>query len=144
MIGTKGLALIKEFEGFSATEYLCPAGKRTIGYGHLLADGESYPEGITEERAEELLRDDIAEAEDAVIRLVDVPLSPNQFDALVSFVFNAGCENFRRSTLLRRLNTGDYAAVPDQLMRWVYAGRKLSAGLMRRREAEAELFDTEN
>ena len=144
MIGTKGLALIKRFEGFSATEYLCSAGKRTIGYGHLLADGENYPEGITEERAEELLRDDVAEAEDAVIRLVDVPLSPNQFDALVSFVFNVGSENFRRSTLLRRLNVGDYAAVPDQLMRWVYAGRKLSAGLMRRREAEAELFDTEN
>lgn len=144
MIGTKGLALIKRFEGFSALEYTCVAGKRTIGYGHCLSPDENYPAGVTEEQAEELLRDDVADAEDAVIRLVEVPLTPNQFDALVSFVFNVGSENFRRSTLLRRLNDGDYDGVAKEFGKWIYANEKPVAGLMQRRKAEAELFETEN
>lgn len=144
MIGTKGLALIKKFEGFSALEYLCPAGKRTIGYGHCLSPDENYPAGVTEEQAEELLRDDIADAEDAVIRLVEVPLTPNQFDALASFVFNVGSNNFRLSTLLRVLNKADYEGAAKEFEKWIYADEKVVPGLKRRRKAEAELFKTES
>ena len=133
MISEKCLDLIKKYEGFSPLEYICAAGRRTIGYGHCLEAGEEYPAGISEKFAEELLAKDLKSAEKAVQR-----------EALVSFAFNVGAGNFKRSLLLRLLNEGGYDEVPDQLMRWIYANGSICAGLMRRRKAEAELFASED
>ncbi len=142
MIGQNGLKLIKSFEGFAPLEYTCVAGKRTIGYGHVLKSDERYPAGLTEAEAETLLLDDVAEAEQAVIDLVKAPLSANQFDALTSFVFNIGRRHFAGSTLLRQLNVGDYTGAANEFLRWKYAGNKVVNGLLRRRQAEKKLFET--
>lgn len=134
-----GIDLIKRFEGFSSTVYICPAGYPTIGYGHLVRSGESYTE-ISETAAEELLRKDVESAERAVLRLVNVPLTDGQFDALVSFTFNLGSGAFQRSTLRRKVNRQSHAEVPAQLMRWVWAGGRKLNGLIRRRESEALIY----
>jgi len=134
-----GIDLLKRFEGFSSTVYICPAGYPTIGYGHLVRSGESYTE-ISETEAEELLRKDVESAERAVLRLVNVPLTDGQFDALVSFTFNLGSGAFQRSTLRRKVNRQAHAEVPDQLMRWVWAGGRKLNGLIRRRESEALIY----
>lgn len=131
-----GIDLIKRFEGFSSTVYICPAGYPTIGYGHLVRSGESYTE-ISETEAEELLRKDVESAERAVLRLVNVPLTDGQFDALVSFTFNLGSGAFQRSTLRRKVNRQAHAEVPAQLMRWVWAGGRKLNGLVSRRITEA-------
>lgn len=143
-ISEQGLALIRGFEGFSATPYLCPGGKPTIGYGHVIGAGEAFPEaGISRETAETMLKQDVKWAEQAVRRLAAVALSQNQFDALVCLVYNIGAKAFEKSTLLRILNSGDPEAAARQFSRWVYAsGRKLP-GLERRRAAETLLFTTE-
>ncbi|MCK0538080.1 lysozyme [Alcanivorax quisquiliarum] len=137
-----GLDLIKYFEGFSPTVYICPAGYPTIGYGHLVRGHERdrYGQGVTEPEAEDLLRRDVQAAERAVLRLIDVPLTDGQYDALVSFTFNLGAGALQRSTLPRKVNREEHAEVPAQLMRWVWAaGRKLK-GLIRRRNAEARFY----
>lgn len=95
--------LIKEKEDFSAIPYLCPAKKWTIGFGHVILAGE-YFTSITQQEAEILLRKDIVIAENCINKAVKVPVSQNQFDALVSFVFNVGCDAFIKSTMLRELN----------------------------------------
>jgi lysozyme len=136
----KGIDLIKHFEGCRLKAYKCPAGIWTIGCGHT---GNVNPDDvITMERAEELLKHDLARFEKAVKRLINVPLSQNQFDALVSFTFNLGEGSLERSTLRRKLNVGNYNAVPVELNRWVYAGKQKLAGLVRRRKAEGHLFKT--
>lgn len=135
-----GLALIKAFEGFRAFVYLCSAKVRTIGYGHALLKGESFPNGITEEEGEELLKKDVNKAERAVIRLTNVPLEDNQFDALVSFVFNLGAGAYQRSTLRMKINRGEYEDAADEFLKWVRAGGKVVKGLVKRRQAERELF----
>lgn len=137
-----GLDLIKEFEGRRLQAYLCPAGRWTIGYGNTSAARPGLE--ISEAEADSLLEQDVARFEEAVHRLVKVPLSQPQFDALVSFAFNVGEGNLRSSTLLRMLNEGRYGAVPSQLARWDKAsvsGQKVQlAGLARRRAAEAALW----
>ena len=138
-ISQAGLDLIKEFEGFRGKAYNCPAGHPTIGYGHLIKKGEKF-DRLTEAEAEELLRKDVQIAERAVQRLIDVPLTDGQFDALVSFTFNLGEGALAESTLRRKLNSGAYDEVPEQFMRWVFAGGKKLKGLVRRREAEVGLF----
>lgn len=137
-ISQAGLDLIKEFEGFEPEAYLCPAGIWTIGYGHTgdVSEGQT----VTEEEAEELLRQDVAFAEDAVTDYVEGDLTQGQFDALVCFVFNIGAGAFRDSTLLRLLNQGDNEGAAEQFLRWNKAGGKVLSGLTRRREAERELF----
>lgn len=137
-ISQAGLDLIKSFEGFEPEAYLCPAGIWTIGYGHTgnVEEGQT----ITEEEAEELLRQDVTFAEDAVTDYVEGDLTQGQFDALVCFVFNIGVGAFRESTLLRLLNQGDSEGAAEQFLRWNKAGGKVLAGLTRRREAERELF----
>ena len=95
---------------------------------------------ITQEQAEEMLRDEMAEYEGYVNRLVTVELNQNQFDAMVSWVYNLGGGNLASSTLLKVLNAGDYDGVPAQIMRWNKAGGKVLEGLTRRRQAEADLF----
>ncbi len=138
------LDLVRRFEGLRTEAYRCPAGLWTIGYGHT---GDVQPgQRITARRAEQLLRDDLAACAAQVEELVRVPLLDGQFGALVSFVFNAGAGSLRSSTLLRRLNGGDYECVPSELARWVKAtdprsGRKMTLpGLVRRRAAEGELW----
>lgn len=139
----EGRALIKRHEGKRLTAYLDPVGVWTIGYGHTGPDAASGTT-ITPKRADHLLTLDVREAESAIHRLVRVPLSQGQFDALVSFVFNVGAAAFSSSTLLRELNAGRYAAVPGQLRRWVYGtvnGKKvILPGLVRRRSDEAVLW----
>ena len=137
----KGLDFITEHEGLRLEVYNDVAGYPTIGVGHLIRDDDpDFSGGITREQAIELLRDDARDAEDAVNRHVEVDLNQHQFDALVSFVFNVGGGAFRKSTLVRLLNQGQYDAVPDQLRRWNKAGGRVVQGLVNRREAECRLW----
>ena len=140
-ITDRGLTLIKTFEGFSPHTYHCPAGYPTIGYGHVVRRGESFTE-ISEIEAEYILRQDVIHAERAVSRLITVPLSEGQFDALVSFTFNLGAGALQRSTLRRRVNRHQHQDMPFQLKRWVWAGGRKLRGLIRRREAEAYLYQS--
>lgn len=136
-INEKGLALVKEFEGCELEAYLCPAGVWTIGYGHTFA--VEMGQVISETEAEALLREDLKQAEEAVDRLVTVPINENQFSALVSFVFNLGAGAFTNSTLLKKINAEEFDAA-DQLLRWNKAGDEELPGLTRRRHAERALF----
>ncbi len=138
-----GLALLKQSEGFRNTTYLDAAGYPTIGYGHRLVHPECYPQGITEAQASIILEWDFREAENAIERLVKVPLSQGQFDALVDFTFNLGSGTLAGSTLLRDLNAGQYDAAAHQLLRWDHAGNEAVAGLKARREAEFRLWSAE-
>lgn len=137
-------AHIERLEGFRATKYRDIAGHWTIGFGHLIRDEENalMRDGLTLTREEALhiLRKDVIDAEHAINTLVTVPLKQEQYDALVSFVFNVGAGRFRDSTLLQRLNAGHCCAVPDQLRRWKRAGGQVSAGLIARRAAEIALY----
>jgi len=136
----EGLEFIKSFESFSPTTYICPAGYLTIGYGHVLLQGEYY-QGISMDTAEDLLRRDLMRAERAVIRNICQPLEQNQFDALVSFTYNLGCGALQRSTLRQKVNYGaSPAEVRYEFMKWVYAGGQKLAGLVRRRRAEGDMF----
>lgn len=135
-----GLELIKRWEGFSADVYMDAAGLATIGYGHLLRPGESYPGGISEMEAEKLLAKDVGIAEWAVLTFIKVPLSDEQFDALISWTFNLGGGALQRSTMRRKLNRGNYNAVPVEMMRWVFAGGRRLKGLVNRRKEEGSLF----
>jgi lysozyme len=141
-----GIALIAGFEGFVAHPYADAAGHATIGFGHLLHHGgvtdadRSRWGTITRERGLALLAADARDAEQTVTSSVRVTLTQEQFDALVSFVFNVGGAAFRGSTLLRRLNAGDRRGAADELLRWSRAGGSILEGLRRRRTAERELF----
>jgi len=137
-ISDKGIALIKEFEGFQANAYLCPAGAWTIGWGHTT--GVKAGDRVTVEQAEWFLRQDLRQFEDAVNQLVTVTLTQGQFDALVSFAFNVGVGAFQTSTLLRVLNQDKYQEAADQFLRWNRAGDQVLEGLTRRRQAERKLF----
>jgi lysozyme len=135
-----GLEFIKCFESFSPTTYLCPAGVPTIGYGHVLLPGEHY-QGISMDIAEELLRKDLISAEKAVIRNICQNLEQNQFDALVSFTYNLGSGALQRSTLRQKVNYGaSILEIKHEFMKWVNAGGRRLAGLVRRREAEGGMF----
>lgn len=140
-ISEKGLALIRQFEGLRLLAYKCAAGVPSIGYGHTRT--AKMGQSITQERAEELLREDVARFEAAVSRLVKVPLTQGQHDALVSFAFNFGAKALEKSTLLRLLNAGDYSGTAAQFDRWVYASGKKLSGLVKRRAAERALFEGE-
>ena len=141
-ITQEGLDLIKRFEGFSPTIYICPAGYPTIGYGHVVQEDErdQFAEGIDEQEAENLLQRDVRWAERGVLRLIDVPLTDGQFDALVSFTFNLGIGALQRSTLRRKVNREEHAQVPREFMRWVWAGGKRLKGLERRRSTEVGVY----
>jgi lysozyme len=163
-INQVGLELIKGFEGIPDGDpttvkidpYLDPVGIWTIGWGHAISVGgrflrgkenrkaarDLYPGGITLEQAEELLRGDLLDTCRDVAALAKVPLTENQFAALVSFAFNCGSGNLAKSTLLKKLNQADHAGAAAEFPRWNKAGGKVLAGLTRRREAEAALFRT--
>ncbi|MDN8001321.1 lysozyme [Burkholderia multivorans] len=137
-----GLDLIKRFEGFSPTIYICPAGYPTIGYGHVVLphEREQFAEGITQAEATDILRKDVGIAERAVVRLISAPLTDGQFDALVSFTFNLGAGALQRSTLRRKANRGEHESVPAELMKWVWSAGKKLPGLIRRRRLESNIY----
>ncbi|QGG11663.1 lysozyme [Enterobacter cancerogenus] len=137
-ISEHGLNLIKHFEGLRLQAYQCSAGVWTIGYGHTC--GVRPGDIIDEAQAGIFLRQDVAASESTVMRFVTTALNQHQFDALVSFVFNLGSGNFAASTLLKKLNASDYAGAADEFPRWVHAAGKPLLGLVRRREAERNLF----
>ena len=139
----KGIALIKQFEGCKLTAYQDSVGVWTIGYGWTKpVDGKPIRAGMTinQETAERLLKTGLVSYESDVSRLVKVGLTQEQFDALVSFTYNLGARSLSTSTLLRKLNAGDYAGAADEFLRWNKAGGKVLNGLTRRREAERALF----
>lgn len=145
-VNEEGLALIKRFEGLRTTAYRCPAGVWTIGYGHTsMAGPPAVTSGMTigEADAGAILQRDV----DAFAREVEaslrVRLSGNQFAALVSFSYNVGIGNFKKSSVLAAINAGDFAAVPRRLRLWVKAGGRRLPGLVKRRAAESELFAKE-
>ncbi|OHX10516.1 muraminidase [Chromobacterium sphagni] len=137
----QGLVLIKQFEGLRLTAYQDVVGVWTIGYGHTGTDVRAGLT-ITNDQAEQLLRQDLARFESGIGRLVAVPLNGNQFSALVSFSYNLGLANLQGSTLLRKLNAGDYAGAAGQFPRWNRAGGQMLPGLTRRRLAEQSLFQS--
>ncbi|MFH4945096.1 lysozyme [Enterobacter hormaechei] len=139
----KGIALIKQFEGCELTAYQDSVGIWTIGYGWTQpVDGKPIRAGMTikQETAERLLKTGLVSYESDVSRLVKVGLTQGQFDALVSFTYNLGARSLSTSTLLRKINAGDYAGAADEFLRWNKAGGKVLNGLTRRREAERALF----
>lgn len=139
------IALIEEFEGFEPKPYLCPAGKWTIGFGDTRWNGAqvtSLTKHITRGQAEDALRRRLQAFQMELDRLVKVNLNSNQNAALLSFVYNLGAQNLRKSTLLKKLNSGDYQGAADEFLRWNKSNGKELDGLTRRRKAERELFLT--
>ena len=137
-ISKEGLALIKKFEGCELEAYKCPAGVWTIGFGTI----KDVKEGdrITKDEANHLLEEEMIEYESYIDDMVDVELNQSQYDALCAWVYNLGPSNFGSSTLLKVLNEGKYEEVPQQIKRWNKANGEVLTGLIRRREAEALLF----
>lgn len=113
---------------------------RTIGYGHVIKNPKDYPYGLTRDEALELLAQDVVRAEKAVLRLIRVPLTDGQFDALVSFTFNLGAGALQRSTLRRKVNREEHTDVPAEFRKWVWAGGKKLKGLIRRRHSESTIY----
>ena len=136
-----GLKIIKDFEGLRLKAYKCSAGVWTIGYGHT--SGVKEGDVITKEQAEKYLKKDVISFENTVNGVVKVKLNQNQFDALVSLVFNIGSGAFKKSTLLKKLNAGDYDGASEQFLVWVKAGGQTLKGLVNRREQERALFRKE-
>jgi len=138
-----GIALICRFEGCKLDAYRDSVGVETIGYGHT---GAGVSEGlhIDQARAEQLLASDLVTFECQVSSAVRVPLSQNQFDSLVSLSFNIGAGAFRNSSLLKRLNGGDYRGAASEFGRWVHAGAEVSPGLVARRASEQAMFNGQN
>jgi lysozyme len=135
-----GVTLIQHFEGYEPFIYDDVAGKKTLGFGHLILKGERFPEPLLPDEADTLLRKDLRRTVDGVNRAVAIRLRQNQFDSLTSFTFNVGTGALQSSTLLRRVNAGRHAEVPPQFLRWDKAGGKQVRGLTIRREAEAGLY----
>ena len=135
-----GVELIKEFEGCKQVAYQDSVGVWTIGYGHT----KDVYEGqlAIKKTIERWLQEDLEEFESYVSKLVKVELNQNQFDALVAWTYNLGPTNLKESTMLRKLNYGDYESVPDEMRRWNKAGGEVLNGLVRRRDAEANLFSS--
>lgn len=142
-INDAGLALIKRFEGCQLTSYQDVAGIWTIGYGHI--KGVSQGQQITLDQADQFLREDLAEAENAVeAATVEVTTTDNQFGAMTALCFNIGTGNFRSSSVLREHRTGNYAAAASAFLMWdkahVDGELREVAGLRDRRQAESELY----
>ena len=139
IISKNGLDLIKHFESLQLKAYKCSANVWTIGYGHT----KNVKEGdrICEDQANCFLMQDLYSVERAIVRLVKVKLNQNQFDALCSLIFNIGISAFNKSTLLAKLNKEDYVGAAEQFRRWNKVNNVVMAGLVRRRQAEEDLFN---
>ena len=142
--GEAGLNLIKSFESLYLDAYLDPVGIPTIGYGTIRIDGQPVQMGttITEDQANHYLQTEVEKFEKAVNKHVTVQLTQNQFDALICFTYNLGDGNLLKSTLLKKLNQGDYQGAAAEFEKWNMAGGRPLAGLTRRRLAERDLFLT--
>lgn len=142
-----GLEIIKHFEGVRLKAYQDSVGVWTIGYGHTSAAGApNVTAGLTisQAEAESILQKDLGIFEKGVTEAVTASVNDNQFSALVSFAFNVGLGNLRSSTLLKKLNGGDYNGASEEFLRWTFAGGQQLPGLVRRRNAERALFRSEN
>lgn len=142
-ISSSGVNKIKRYEQLKLKPYKDVGGKWTIGWGHLIKPDEDYlmhPGGITEAKAEQLIQQDLAYTESAINSYVKVPINGNQYDALVSFVFNIGITAFKESTLLNLINQGKYSDAALQFGRWKYAGGEIVQGLINRRIEEQQTF----
>jgi len=141
---SNGLSLITRWEGLKLKRYICPAGKPTIGVGHVILPSENIPDTITEEMAMDLLRKDVERFEKAVNTSITVELNQNQFDALVCFVFNVGEGGLRNTGVQRAVNEKRFSDVPERLKDWSKAKingvSTVLQGLLNRRKSEAELF----
>jgi len=142
-IGRKGLSIIKEFEGFQSEPYW-DIKHMAIGYGHGIKDNEKFDK-ITKREASDLLNKDVDSIEKAVSKYVEVPLTQNQYDSLVSFTYNFNEYKFKNSTLLKKLNNKNYSGAAEELHRWVHTyddegNKKVLQGLVRRRKVEYDLF----
>lgn len=134
----KAIDLIKKYEGFSARPYKCLAGVLTIGYGRTI---NVKPYDITTEEAETIWLDKYVKTiADQILAIVKVELSNNQICALIDFVYNLGIGNFKSSTLLRKINQGDFSAAANEFLKWNKAGGIVLKGLENRRIAEKMLF----
>lgn len=139
LMKTSNKEIIKYYEGLRLEAYLCPAGVWTIGYGHTGSD--VWPGlVITKEWAEWLLDEDLKKFEAYVSGYVKVDLTQDQFDALVSFTYNVGAEAFKNSTMLKKLNAGDYEGAAKEFPRWNKSKGKVLPGLVKRAEAQRKLF----
>jgi lysozyme len=143
-VNSSGIKLLHDFEGLRLQAYLCPAKVATIGYGNTFyEDGTPVRMGqtITKERAEQLFLNTLNKFANEVRRLITKPLNDNQFSALVSFAYNVGIGNLRKSTLLRLVNENpNNPLIRNEFMRWNRAGGREMAGLTRRRNAESSLY----
>ena len=147
-INEKGLAIIKQHETCKLTMYICPGGKKTIGWGHVLPDSAREGYTIYQDLADAWLEADLRRFERDVEFLVKVPLTDNQFSALVSLTFNIGSdidaddipEGLGDSTLLKKLNAGDYQGAANEFLKWRKAKGKVLKGLVSRRAKERSLF----
>ena len=143
-ISAMGLELIKEFEGFSANAYLCPAKIPTIGYGNTFyANGTKVKLGeqISKTDALELLEKVVnKDFADKIFPAIKVPVAQNQFDAMCSLAYNIGTGSFLKSTLLKKVNAGDFIGASEEFLKWNKSGGKELLGLTRRREREKDLF----
>jgi len=137
----KGIELIKLFEGFRSVAYKCPAGVWTIGYGSTSGVKEGMK--VSTQQAENLLREHLSNDEKRLSES-GLKLNQNQFDALVSFVYNVGYESFRKSTLAKVVwaNASDMAGVKSELAKWTRAAGRELPGLVARREKEYELYSS--
>ncbi len=135
-------ALIQKYEGLQLKAYDDPIGIRTIGYGHVITPKDNIGDEITQEQADNLFEGDLANASQSVERLVDVEITDNASGALCSFVFNLGASALERSTLLKLLNAGDFTGAAGQFGKWIYAAGQPEPGLIARRDAERDLFLT--
>jgi lysozyme len=138
-ISEEGILLIKNYEGCRLEAYQDSVGVWTIGYG--ITKDVKEGDKINQDEAEHLLKEEMPEYEGYINNMVEVPLEQCQFDSLVCWVYNLGPTNLKESTLLRILNEGDYGGVPEQIKRWNKAGGEVLAGLVKRRQAEANLFE---
>lgn len=132
--------LIKTFEGFSATIYKCPAGIETFGYGSLVSHYTDITFPISSELAEECLLKDLNSSARSVCRLICAPITDNQYAALIDFTYNLGSGTLQRSTLRMKLNREEYDTAPEELLKYVYGGGRKLPGLIKRRQAEYDLF----
>ena len=130
---------IKNFEGERLKAYQCSAGVWTIGVGHT--KGVKPNDRVTKEESRKLFAQDLITFKFEMLPLVKVDVTQGQFVALLSFVFNLGITSFKTSTLLKKLNQGDYVGASNEFLRWKYANGKVEKGLLNRRQAEKALFD---
>lgn len=145
-INARGLSIIKTFEGWSPSVYVCPAGVPTIGYGSIWSlDGKrvtmDHP-NISKSEGQILLQRELHHIQRAIGQLVNVPLNTNQYSALASWTFNLGSGRLQSSTLRRKLNRGDYDGASAEFPKWRRAGGKILKGLVIRRAEERKLFDS--